>query len=216
MLTRRSLLAALAIPASAQAGGRLALDPVTADLVALPDPDGRAPPVLLPAARAWIAFAGMLAGAHFIAVQFTVDQFVFVAFCGGPGFSLQGVQLWHARDTIAEYGSILRLTGDGSQAELVHDWARHERPGLWRREHWTDRFAWGPDGRLMERASHKPDTETAQARFAQSRAAIAVLLPNPARLVPDAAIKLQTDSFSLGSNAQPSIRQTPSGPSSIV
>ena len=216
MLSRRSLLAALAIPAPSRANGRLALDQVSADLVALPDPDGFAPPVLLPAAGAGVAFAGLLSGARLITVQFIIDQFVFVAFCGGRGFSLQGVQLWHARNSHAEYGSILRLAGDGSQVELVHDWARHDRPGLWQREHWTDRFAWGPDGRLTERPTQPPAEASVQARFAASRAAIAALLPNPARFVPDAAIRLQTDSFSLGSKAQPSIRQTPSAPRSIV
>ena len=216
MLTRRSLLATLAIPASARARGRLPLDPVTPDLVALPAPDGLAPPVLLPASGAWVAFAGLLSGVHLIAVQFTADHFVFVAFCGGHPFSLRGVQLWHARAGAAEYGSTLRLAGDGSQLELVHDWAQMERPGLWRREHWTDRFAWGADGRLTEHPSYPPDATSAQARFAASRAAIAALLPNPARWVPDAAIRLQTDSFSLGTSAQPSIRQTPSAPRSIV
>jgi hypothetical protein len=216
MLSRRSLLAALAIPAAAaKAAGRLALDPVTADLVALPDPDGRAPPVLLPASRAWIAFAGLLSGAHFIAVQFTLEQCVFVAFCGGHGFSLQGVQLWHARDRSAEYGSMLRIAGDGSLVALVHDWARLERPGLWQREHWTDRFAWDKGGGLSELSTHPPANASVQAHFAASRAASAALLPYPARFVPDAAIRLQTDSFSLGSKAQPSMRQTPSDPRSI-
>lgn len=216
MLSRRSLLAALAIPAHAQAGGRLALDPVTSHLVALSDPDGISPPVLLPASRARIAFAGLLSGAHFIAVHFNIDHFLFVAFCGGREFSLQGMQLWHAHDSTAEYGSILRLAGDGRQLELVHDWAHHERPSVWRREHWTDRFAWGADGGLTELPSHPPADNSIQARFARSRAAVTALLPNPARFVPDAAIRLQTDSFSLGSSAQPSIRQTPSGPRSIV
>ena len=216
MLSRRSLLAAVAVPAAARATGRLALDPVTPDLVALPDPEGRAPPVLLPAFRAGIAFAGRMSGAPIIAVHFDLDQFVFVAFCGGLEFSLQGVQLWHARDSSAEYGSMLRIAGDGSQVELVHDWARLERPGLWQREHWTDRFAWDKNGRLTELSAHPPANTSVQAQFAASRAAVAALLPYPARFVPDAAIRLQTDSFSLGSKAQPSMRHTPSGPRSIV
>ena len=216
MLSRRSLLASLAIPAVTQAGAWLGLDPVTQDLVALPDPDGKGPPVLLPAARAWIAFAGHLAGAHLVAVQFTVESHVFVAFCGGRGFCLQDVQLWHGRDATAEYGSILRLAVDGSQLMLVHDWARHERQGVWRREHWTDRFGWGADGRLANLPGQKPDDTSAQARFAASRKAISRLLPDQARFVPQAAITLQTESFSLGSKAQPSMRHTPSEPRSIV
>ena len=216
MLSRRSLLAALAIPMSSRASGRIALDQVTPDIVALSDPDGVAPPVLLPARGAWIAFAGLQSGGHFIVVQFNVDQLVFVAFCGGPGFALQGVQLWHAHGSTAEYGSMLHLAGDGSQISLVHDWARLERPGLWQREHWTDRFGWGADGRLTELPTHPPADTSVQALFASSRAAIAALLPNPVRFVPEAAIRLQTESFSLGSRAQPSMRQTPSVPRSIV
>ena len=220
MLSRRALLASLTfpamVPAGVQARARLGLDPVTQDLVSLPDPDGKGPAVLLPASRASIAFAGLLAGAHLMAVQFTVEQHVFVAFCGGRGFCLQGVQLWHGRDPTAEYSSILRLAADGSQLMLVHDWARQEHKGVWRREHWTDRFGWDADGRLTELPGHKPDDTSAQARFVVSRAAISRLLPDQARFVPQAAITLQTDSFSLASKAQPSMRQPPSGPRSIV
>lgn len=138
----------------------------------------------------------------------------------GAALRLVGLEVmgWHGADG-ARLSTRLAGVGDRSRVRLLRQSALPLGPTRWEREHWTDYLALGAGPRLVDAPVRAPLPETRQHALAQHRMRAAALVDAADNQLTTALLDqagLQVATFSLSVSAQPSMRQAPSGPRTIV
>lgn len=227
-IARRSFLMAapcLALARQARAAPALRLEPVEAGRIALTSPRIRRP-LLLPAEQARLQAPLSLGGHDLAVVRFTlrdgdaVLEIAAIAQVADDAIALLALEplAWRGADG-ARLNTQLAAAGDRSRLRLLRDYAVARGPTLWEREGWTDFLAWNSASGLSDAPVRPPPPDTRQYQLAMLRQrAAALVADDPPAITPAmlAAIGFQAATFSLSVKAQPSMRQTLSGPRSIV